>query len=414
MNIINHIFKNKISKIKINNIFLFNIINSFIYNKYSYQKKVAFQLKKFLNIKKNFIFLGRARTAIFLLVKYYLQQSGFQNRNVLISAYTIPDIINLIVKAGGRPVFVDFEYHSTFHSLTDLRNKIKNYNPSVLVLTHYHLEDKNLKEIVIMCKKHKIFVIEDRAVSYGAIQKKNMLSDSAIFSFSSFKLLNFYFGGALTCKNNLIFKKIQLEISTWKNLSFLQYFRQAALTVFFQLLTYKFIFNYIGFYLLNLNLIRGKESLNRKYFSKGKFDESYFTQPSVGFFREIFSKINEINIIQKHRVEIFLIYYKYLKNFSVPKNINKKQILSSSCYNFLIFHNKSKLVRKILFKQGYDTGKSLYDNLNQLTNYKIKKINTMNLDRLYKNLIVLPTHQSVTKEYATNLSKKLLEVVKNI
>ena len=154
--------------------------------------------------------------------------------------------------------------------------------------------------------------------------------------------------------------------------------------------------------------------MNRKYFSKGKFDESYFTQPSVGFFREIFSKINEINIIQKHRVEIFLIYYKYLKNFSVPKNINKKQILSSSCYNFLIFHNKSKLVRKILFKQGYDTGKSLYDNLNQLTNYKIKKINTMNLDRLYKNLIVLPTHQSVTKEYATNLSKKLLEVVKNI
>ena len=97
MNIINHIFKNKISKIKINNIFLFNVINPFIYNKYSYRKKVTSQLKKFLNIKKNFIFLGRARTAIFLLVKYYLQQSGFQNRNVLISAYTIPDIINLIV-----------------------------------------------------------------------------------------------------------------------------------------------------------------------------------------------------------------------------------------------------------------------------------------------------------------------------
>jgi len=332
----------------------------------------------------------------------------------LIAAYTIPDICNLIVKAGGKPIFVDFEYQSTFLSLADFRRKILIHNPKILVLTHYHLDEKELRKILHICKKNKITVIEDKAISYGTIQKNPILSDAAIFSFSSFKLLNFYYGGGLTCKNNLIFKKIKLEINSWKSLTLFQYFRQAILTIFYQLLTSKLIFNYIGFYFLNLNLIRNKESVNRNYFSKGNFDKSYFTQPSDGFYKEIFNKINETEASQKHRVEIFSLYYKYLKKISVPKNINKKQILSSSCYNFLVFHKKSKLIRQILFKQGFDTGRSIYDNLNNFLNYKTENVNTKNLDKLYKNLIVLPTHNSVTKEYATNLAKKLIAVKNNI
>jgi perosamine synthetase len=402
---------NKISKIRINNI---NILNLFYLNNRKCKIKFFFILKKFLNVKKNLLFLGRARTGIYLLVKYYLENYPGHNKNVLLAAYTIPDIFNLIVRAGGNPIFVDFDRRSTFHSLTDLKKKINIYTPKILVLTHYHLEEKELKKILNICKQKKIIVIEDKAVSYGAIQKRSFFGDAAIFSFSSFKLLNFYYGGALTCKNDSIFKKIQSEVNSWKSLNVFQYFRQVVLTTSYQFLTYKFIFNYFGFYFLNLNLIRNKESFYRKYFSKGKFDKSYFTQPSAGFFREIFSKINEAKIIQKHRVDIFLIYYKYLKNFSIPKVINKKQILSSSCYNFIISHKKSKLIRKILFKHGFDTGKSLYDNLNDLSNYKLKNINTKNLDRLYKNLIILPTHQSVKKEYAINLARKIIEITNNI
>jgi len=405
------LFKDKVSKIKINKI---NIFNLFFFFNDKYRNKAIIRLKKFLNIKKNLVFLGRARTGIYLLIKYYLENYDERSRNVLIAAYTIPDICNLIVKAGGKPIFVDFEYQSTFLSLADLRRKILIHNPKILVLTHYHLDEKELRKILHICKKNKITVIEDKAISYGTIQKNPILSDAAIFSFSSFKLLNFYYGGGLTCKNNLIFKKIKLEINSWKSLTLFQYFRQAILTIFYQLLTSKLIFNYIGFYFLNLNLIRNKESVNRNYFSKGNFDKSYFTQPSDGFYKEIFNKINETEASQKHRVEIFSLYYKYLKKISVPKNINKKQILSSSCYNFLVFHKKSKLIRQILFKQGFDTGRSIYDNLNNFLNYKTENVNTKNLDKLYKNLIVLPTHNSVTKEYATNLAKKLIAVKNNI
>ena len=61
------IFKNKISKIKINYINLFNI---FSLKNLKYEKVALVKLKRLLNVKKNIIFLGRARTGIYLLIKH--------------------------------------------------------------------------------------------------------------------------------------------------------------------------------------------------------------------------------------------------------------------------------------------------------------------------------------------------------
>ena len=147
-------FLNKISRIKINFI---NIFNLFTVKKFKYQSNVVINLKKFLNVNK-IILLGRARTGIYLLVKHYLKYPARSGRNVLVTAYTIPDVINLIKKAGGKPLFVDFEYQSTYFSILDLKNKIKKYKPKIVILTHYHLEEKNIKKILDICKKKKLLL----------------------------------------------------------------------------------------------------------------------------------------------------------------------------------------------------------------------------------------------------------------
>jgi perosamine synthetase len=403
--------KNKISKIKINYINLFNI---FSLKNLKYERVALVKLKRLLNVKKNIIFLGRARTGIYLLIKYYLKNNKSKNNVVLTSAYTIPDIINLIKKGGGEPVFVDFDYKSTFFSIKDLKNKILKHKPKILLITHYHLEDKNLKKIIHICKKNKIIVLEDRAVSYGSIKKINIVSDGSIFSFSSFKLLNFYFGGALICKNNKIFEKIQSEVLGWKKMSLFQYLKQIFLTLSFQFITSKLIFNYFGFYLMNLNINKNKQNLNKIYFSKGEFNNSYFTRPSSGFYKEIYKKFNNVRFNQQHRVSIFSIYNKYLSKLSIPRNISKKDIFRGSCYNYLIYNKKAKLIRKKLFKSNFDTGRMLYENLSKSIKYKNKKNKTINLNDLSENLLVLPTHSSVSKIYAISLAKKILEIDKSI
>lgn len=399
----------KISKIKINNI---NFFNLFFSKEINHTHKID-NLKKILNSGKNLIFLGRARTGIYILTKYFLKRRNGKYSNVLIVPFTIPDIINLIKKAGGNPIFLDFDNYSTFVCLKDLKFKIKKYKPKILILTHYHLEEKNIKEIVKICKKNSITLIEDRAVSYGALKKNKVYGDAAVFSFSSFKLLNYYYGGALTCKKNKIHKDINFTINRWKRLSLLQHSRQVFLTLIYQFLTSKFIFNYLGYYFFNYNFF-SKKKYGKFYFSKGNFDQSYFTRPSFGFFEEILNKITNIKINQEHRTKIFKIYYKNLKKYSVPNKIKNNQILSGSCYNFLMYHKNSLQIRRQLKKKKFDIGKILYENLNKSYYKSSRAYKTINLNNLSKNLIVLPTHKFVTEKYASDLAKEINRIINKI
>ena len=178
-------------------------------------------------------------------------------------------------------------------------------------------------------------------------------------------------------------------------------------------MTYKLIFNYFGFYLNKKSFLKNKKT-EKFYFSSGKFDKSYFTRPSNGFFNEVFYKIAKAKAIQRHRVIIFLIYYKYLKKISIPYKITHSQILNGSCFNFLIHHKKSWLIKKKLYEENFDIGTSVYENLNKLSFYRKKYVKTKNLDNVYKNLLFLPTHELVSKKYASNLAKKIVEITKKI
>ena len=88
--------------------------------------------------------------------------------------------------------------------------------------------------------------------------------------------------------------------------------------------------------------------------------------------------------------------------------------MNGSCFNYLIHHKKSRLIRKKLYYENFDIGETIYDNLNKLAFYKKKYIKTKNLDNFYKNLLFLPTHQLVSKKYASNLAKRIVEITKNI
>ena len=402
---------NKISKIIINRI---NFFNLFFY-KGIVKKNITAKIKAYLNIKKNLIFIGRARTGIYLLVKHYLKQNVSKVNNVLVIPYTVPDIIKLVIDAKGVPIYLDFEKKSTFISIKDLNYKVKKFKPKILILTHYHLLEKNFKKIYEICRKNNIILLEDLAISYGTLKRRNFKSDGAIFSFSSFKLLNFYLGGAVTCKNNKVFSAICAEVNNWKRMSVTQYFRQFILTSLYQLLTNKIVFNYFGYYLINRKYyFKSKNFKQRKlYFSNNKKNDSYFTKPSLGFFNEIENKITSSIHHQRHRVKIFKIYNKYLNKISIPQNITDNQINSGSCYNFLIYHKDANFIHKELVKLNYDVGRLLYENLSKFNplnkNYKFKN---QNINDLAKNLIVLPTHKLINYKYATNLAKDINAILK--
>src|ERR1700731_286208 len=54
--------------------------------------------------------IGRARAGLYLLAKNRIDT---QRRRLIMSPYTILDVVNMVQFAGGEPVFVDFLPNST-------------------------------------------------------------------------------------------------------------------------------------------------------------------------------------------------------------------------------------------------------------------------------------------------------------
>ena len=101
-------------------------------------------LKRFKKINRNNSLnqkiLGRARSGFYIAIKSLIKNE----RNVfLISPFTIHEVIDLIILAGGKPLFIDFQKETTNLDLEKIKKNI-NKNVCGLVITHYSIVDKNI------------------------------------------------------------------------------------------------------------------------------------------------------------------------------------------------------------------------------------------------------------------------------
>ena len=402
-------FNNKFPRQIIHPISYLNLFNFLSFKK---TKKIKKNISRIFSLNnKDLIFIGRARTAIYLILKYFLKNN--KKDKVIIAPFTIPAIINLIKKAGAKPLFVDFEKNTTSLNLNDLKKKIRKYKPLALIITHYHINEHNYKDICKYCKKFDVKVIEDCAISYFGKSRNtriNSLSDASFFSFSSFKALNYFYGGAIYTKNKKLYEFLINHTKKWKSLTLFDYLLQALQTKLYQVLTFQLVFNLFTFFFLKN---KNKDKIKKNYFSSEKIKNDYFKIPSNGFYWEMENKILSLKKIIRHRQEISQIYFKHLKDLSVlPSKFSKKDIFNNSFNFYLIQSENSYEIRKKLFEKGLDTGKLFYENCGKISKKKnSKKLN--NIDDLINKIIILPTHLRINKTYAEFLSKNILAIYQN-
>ena len=77
---------------------------------------------------------SQGRVAAYNIFKVILSD---QKREILICPYTLTEVINAIIYAGGKPVYVEIDIKKGLPLENDLDNKI-NENTAGLVLTHLY------------------------------------------------------------------------------------------------------------------------------------------------------------------------------------------------------------------------------------------------------------------------------------
>ena len=256
-----------------------------------------------------------------------------------------------------------------------------------ILVTHYGGVPFDLKPLERICRKKKIYIIEDAATAFGAKIGKRTIGDSkysiAIFSFYANKVITTGEGGVVVLNNKMISRKIRTLISCGISKDPWQRSFQKKIW-YYNVNSHGFKFNFTDL------------------------------QAALGI-----AQLKKYNKIIRERQKIRKIYDKEFKDISVRKLIrlvktDKKFTLSEYIYVILLNENKLNVSRDDLIE--YLRKNNIITTVHYIPankhNYYRKnfaKFNLKNSDYVYRNIISLPFHNRLNKKEILHIT----EIVKN-
>jgi dTDP-4-amino-4,6-dideoxygalactose transaminase len=155
---------------------------------------------------------AQGRFALYLALKHLIQPG----QEVILSPYTIYDVVNMVVCAGGRPVFADIEAQSCNIDARRVAALIGPNTGAVLV-THLHGLACDMDSLAELCRSKGVALVEDAAQAFGATlagRPLGTIGDAGIFSFGRVKNLNAFFGGMLVCRDPALYARVAADIAS--------------------------------------------------------------------------------------------------------------------------------------------------------------------------------------------------------
>jgi dTDP-4-amino-4,6-dideoxygalactose transaminase len=152
----------------------------------------------------------KARVGIFLAIRALVEPG----RKVVLSPYTISDVINMVICAGGVPVFADLEPGTCNIDAAEVEKRVDDDTGAVLV-THLHGLACDVERIAALCRERGVRLVEDAAQAFGTRVKGRPVGgfgDAGIFSFGMYKNVNAFFGGMVVTPHADLAERLRTEL----------------------------------------------------------------------------------------------------------------------------------------------------------------------------------------------------------
>lgn len=391
-----------------NDLLKFYFLNRFTDLK-NQKNKITKNLK--LDRNKKIIFTSKGRTALYIILKYLFKTT--KKKQVIMSPFTIFDLVNIVIAAGTKPLFIDHKKNSFEMDYDKIKNIIKkNKNILAIICTHYCLNSENFLKLKSLCKNKNIKIIQDCAIAASSQYKNKSLanfSDYSFFSFNLFKFIPALTGGAIVSSDKKMMHFANKEQKNFKQFSFFDLIFIQLKSNIIKILTSKFIYSFVIFH-----IFRFGELYNLKWIIKFTKNDPYpFLRKKLFDFEKKKLNQNQLLTIEKNFLDTQKLRnireknYKYLMKLIKSNKVKlfKPNKLSTHSYiNFPLLVNNKKEFRNYLFKNNYDSSKYFYRNCNELKIFKKYKQDCKNIEVFVKQLIFLPIHHRVSKNYLKNLA----------
>ncbi len=158
---------------------------------------------------KNCIALNSGTAALNLALSMY----DIKDKEVILPSLSFVSTANAVIENGGIPKFVDVEEATLCMDYKKISNAISE-KTRIILPVHFAGFPSNLDEILKLCKKHKLHLIEDAAHAAGSEYKNKKIGshgELVCFSFHPVKNLAMPTGGLISI-NTSNFKKISTLI----------------------------------------------------------------------------------------------------------------------------------------------------------------------------------------------------------
>ncbi|AIO18603.1 Putative pyridoxal phosphate-dependent aminotransferase EpsN [Candidatus Izimaplasma bacterium HR1] len=124
---------------------------------------------------------------------------------VLVQSLTFAATVNPILYEHATPVFIDSDKDTWNMSVIDLEEALKKYpNAKAVIVVHLYGLIAHINEIVNLCTKYNVTLIEDAAESLGSTHEgkhPGTFGDFGIYSFNGNKIITTSGGGMLVSKH---------------------------------------------------------------------------------------------------------------------------------------------------------------------------------------------------------------------
>jgi perosamine synthetase len=355
----------------------------------------------------------QCRLGIYLAIKALIQPG----QEVILSPYTIVDVINMVVFAGGRPVFADVDRDTCNISTAEVERLI-NHNTGAVLITHLHglaAEAHRIKEI---CNRFNVPMIEDAAQSFGVKEKGKpvgTIGDVGVFSFEMHKNMPTWLGGVVISNRQDMVEKIRAELQSFSHPALPGIAQKvkkglihdiASFPGLFQILTYPILrFSYLNDVELVNSRVRRKPQESKPAPELPDIYKSQFTslQASLGL-----SQIQNVDRDIKKRVEYAHIYYEGLKDID---GLIMPPLRTDGSHTYLwfpvLYTHRDNLL-KFMYEQGRDIAAGHFTNVADSPQFEEFFRDCPNSKKVEKELIYLPTYPS----YSYSEVKKNIEVIR--
>ena len=356
--------------------------------------------------------VSQCRVGIYFAVKALIQPG----QEVIMSPYTIADVINMVIFAGGRPVFADLDRSTCNISATEVEHLITP-NTGAVLITHLHgvaAEAHRIKEI---CDRSKIPMIEDCAQSFGVEEQGKpvgTIGDVGIFSLEMHKNLPTWRGGVVVTEREDVMETIQAALPTFTTPPLPLVAAKVKSGFKHDLVTSPVFFPLI-YPILRYSTLNNVEAINKSTRRKPQESEvaselpdiykSYFTsfQARIGM-----SQLKEVDANIEKRIEYGRMYHEGLKDINgliLPPLRNDKSI---TYLWYPLQCRDREALRTFMFEQGRDIALGHFINNADIPKFEEYYRDCPNARQVAQGLLYLPTYPS----YSRRDVEKNIEAIK--